>query len=302
MESDVTRTLVTVAQAANVEKTVYAAVAAFFIYDFVITIGDEMELIWPSGFSVTEVLYYAARYTAWLEVIEELAFWYGNLDRRRCQVFGGYHAFSVVFGMVMSQSLIIVRTWAIWNGKRSIKIAFILFCSACLAICAYLSVEWMNNTTFYVTGELSPVLRGCAISNPYIYVYVGWIMFCCSDMTLLALTAVRCWQHLQPGSARLTVSLYRDAFAIFFIVLMLAIANLVVTLTAAEHYQVLLYGVERMLYTILACRMMLNLRANARNTVMPIGAATTGQTIDFNHAALQDQYELSSPNETTICV
>lgn len=301
MESDVIRSSLLVAEAAHIEKTVYAAVAALFIYDFVITLGDEIELIWPSGLSVTEVLYYAARYTAWLEVIEELTFWYGSLDRRGCQVFGGYHAFSVVFGMVMSQSLIIVRTWAIWNGKTSIKIAFVLFCSACFAICAYLSVEWMNHTTFHVTAELSPRLRGCAISDPYIYVYVGWILFCCSDVTLLALTAVRCWQHLQPGSARLTVSLYRDAFAIFFIVLMLAIANLVVTLTAAEHYQVLLYGVERMLYTILACRMMLNLRANARSTVIPLGGATTGQTIDFNHAALRNEYELSSPDQTTIC-
>ncbi|EJD44321.1 hypothetical protein AURDEDRAFT_166702 [Auricularia subglabra TFB-10046 SS5] len=277
----------------------FAASVEEQVYDFVITMGDEIELMWPSGLSITEVLYYAARYTAWLEVIEELIFWFGSLDQRACRIFGGYHAFSVVVGMIMCQcvsnefaghrltvaaALIIVRTWAIWNGKRVIILGFVIFCPAGLAVCSYLSAEWTWKTTFHVMHGLSPSLRGCAISSPYRLVYLGWVLSCACDITF-AFFSIVLGERVDSRAIGAALQLSP----------VLAIANLSVTLAAAERYQVLLYGVERMICTILACRMMLNLRKTARSGGMPIGAATTDQTIDFDHPALQDQYELSSP-------
>lgn len=111
--------------------------------------------------------------------------------------------------------------------------------------------------------------------SPYRLVYVGWAMFCCIDLALIVLTAIKYKQDVCPGASKLTIFLYREALTYFSMMLALAVANLLMFLLAADHLQVLLSGMERMLYTSLSCRIVLHLRAVARAPVMSTDNALT---------------------------
>lgn len=138
--------LTSTVQSAYIYKLVYASQTALFIYDYFLTLGDEIELVWPSGFALAEILFYALRYSAWPEACVELLFYFGLLDEGQCKAVGIYLCFSLAIGMTLGQSIIVLRTWAIWNGQRAVKVCFAVVCFACTATCMYLSVQWAMHT------------------------------------------------------------------------------------------------------------------------------------------------------------
>ncbi|EJD44325.1 hypothetical protein AURDEDRAFT_166706 [Auricularia subglabra TFB-10046 SS5] len=60
------------------------------LYEFLITIQDEVELMWPSGLGLSEALFYAARYSIIPEVSLELLSYFGDLPAQACRIVGAY--------------------------------------------------------------------------------------------------------------------------------------------------------------------------------------------------------------------
>ncbi|EJD44326.1 hypothetical protein AURDEDRAFT_166707 [Auricularia subglabra TFB-10046 SS5] len=87
------------------------------------------------------------------------------------------------------------------------------------------------------------------------------------------------------------------SFVYFSSTLVLAIPNVVIIMVGAEYYQVLLFGMERALYTTLACRIILNLRAAARRAETTVEQEKTNGLIEFNHEGELGQ---SAPNLATV--
>ncbi|EJD44320.1 hypothetical protein AURDEDRAFT_166701 [Auricularia subglabra TFB-10046 SS5] len=276
--------LLVLAESAQVFKFTYACKAALFVYDFLITFGDEVEFIWPSGWGFAQLLYYSARYSAWPEACVELIFYFGNLSEDACRYAAIYQSLSLASGMILGQSIILLRTWAIWNGAWVAKLGFLAFTVVCVALSAYASIAWALNTEFRATGDLSPHLRGCAIAAPYALAYIGWALFAFSDLVLLLLTAIKYKEHFRRGSPRLASSLYRHAFNYFTFSLVLSGVNLLVSLVAANHYQVLLYGIERILYTTLASRIIVRLRQADKAEAMTLDLVSTNVMLNFQIA------------------
>ncbi|EJD44323.1 hypothetical protein AURDEDRAFT_114362 [Auricularia subglabra TFB-10046 SS5] len=284
----------------QVIKVSYICKAALFTYDFVITVVPEANLVWPSGLGLAESLFYAARYSAWPELCAEMLLWFGMLNDKHCRWVGEYLTVSYLLGMLLSQGVIMLRTWAIWNGSFSFKVFFALVGSALAVTCIYLDAEWIIHTRLEAVRDMYPGTRGCMFTAPYRPVWIGWLLFCCNDFALLFLTVIKYKQNFRRGLPRgpkLTVALYRDAFFYFSFMLALAVANLIVSLVAANHYQILLYGMERILYTTLACRIIINLRAAARQPDMTFDMSTM-QNLEFNR---RDDTEMEVLREHTSC-
>ncbi|EJD44300.1 hypothetical protein AURDEDRAFT_166682 [Auricularia subglabra TFB-10046 SS5] len=263
----------------QVIKFTYVCKAALFTYDFVITVVPEANLVWSSGLGLAEGLFYAARYSAWPELCAEMLLWFGMLDDKHCRWVG-----KCLTGALLSQGVIMLRTWAIWNGSFSFKLFFALVGSASAVTYIYLNAEWIIHTRLEAVRDMYPGMRGCMFTASYRPVWIGWLLFCCNDFSLLFLTVIKYTQNRRrglPRNPKLTAALYRDAFFYFSFMLPLAVANLTVSLVATNYYQFLLYGMERILYTTLACRIIINLRAAARKPEMTLDLSTM-QNLEFN--------------------
>ncbi|EJD44324.1 hypothetical protein AURDEDRAFT_185090 [Auricularia subglabra TFB-10046 SS5] len=291
----IVRSWLAATQSLQAEKFVIASKATLIIYDFLLTFGDEVALVWPSGLGFTELLFYVARYSIIPEMVLELLFLFGDLDQKTCRIVGGYLSFSLAFGMLAGQAIVVVRTWALWDGSRLFAAVMIPFGILSLGVGMFVSSEWTTHTEFRRMSTLSPALRGCALSSPYRLVYSGWALLCVNDVALMSLTIVRYRQRYCRGSPRLTSALYRDAFTYFSFTLVLAIGNLCVTVIAAAHYQLLLVGLERAMYTILACCIILNLRAAAQRSNMTLESVATNDVLAFGHE--DGERRLSHPAE-----
>ncbi|EJD44316.1 hypothetical protein AURDEDRAFT_166698 [Auricularia subglabra TFB-10046 SS5] len=164
-----------------------AAKVALFLYDFSLTVFDEAELVWPSCLGATEILFYTARYSAWPEIILEVS---GTAIFLKHD---GIIAVSLAVAAILSQALIVLRTWAIWDGRQTIKVVFGVVCIICLALCVYVIVAYPAH--FVQIGDISPTIRGCTMTTPYRFLYVGLILFSCNDLALIYLTAMRYRKH-----------------------------------------------------------------------------------------------------------
>lgn len=257
----------------NAYAAVFLCNAAIFLYEFLITLSDEVKLIWPSGCGPATILYYASRYTVIPEICVQMIFLFGYLSTPQ---------FSMGIGVILGQGIIVLRTWAIWDGSRTL-----IWCLSSVSVIVvgnhlYLSAEYISKTEVVASSTKLPHARGCSVVTSHNRLYVGWVLLCAYDIVLICLTI---FKYLQERAAKarlggaslgrtapnLTASLYRDAFTYFTLILAFALANLTVTLLVPVQYRMLLYGTERIIYTCLACRIIINLRAAAQK---PISVST----------------------------
>lgn len=173
-----------------------------FVYDYFLTLGDEVKFVWPSNLSLAQVLFYSSRYSMWPETCLELLFYFGCLGDHECRMLSAFLGFSLVIGMFLAQGIVVLRTWALWNGCPATKLAFIIVGTACGAVCAYLIVEWGVHTRYEQISAMTPQVQGCAIMVPYRLVWIGWALFCCNDVALLCMTAIKYKKQCAPAFPR----------------------------------------------------------------------------------------------------
>lgn len=272
--------------ASSIYKAIHACKAALLIYDYLITLDDEAQFMWRARPGITDALFFAARYSAWPETLVEVLFAFGDISSGTCKALSQYQSFSVIIGKMLSQGLIIRRTWAIWDRSRAVRALFAVLGAVSAGVGIYLNVIWASKTRFVSNHAELAGAHGCSIVMPYKLMYVGWLVFCCVDIALLGLTVAKYKrEYFRPGSPRLTASLYRDAFLYFTLMLGFSSLNLLVGLLAPETYRMFLYSIERLIYTSLACRVIVNLRRFAllADTAFSIRRAETDRTLQFAH-------------------
>lgn len=98
-------------QVASVRFNAYEIVslcnATLFLYEWLLTIGDEADLVWPSKWGAATILYYFSRYSVVPEnsVVPEIAlqltFVFGRVEDWVCRMISGYLGFSVCLGIML---------------------------------------------------------------------------------------------------------------------------------------------------------------------------------------------------------
>jgi len=129
--------LVTALSQAKVRTYLRFVSGALLQYDYFLTLGSEISLIWPSQWSVSKVLYFLTRYMAFVDII--MALYYHlkpNLSPDACQTLTVAATWLLVIGIIIAEYILAVRTWAIWNrSKWNGLFLLLLFTSAVAAAC-----------------------------------------------------------------------------------------------------------------------------------------------------------------------
>lgn len=262
----------------------FACNAALFLYEYLITLSDEVELVWSSKWGPATLLYYASRYTIIGEICAQMTFLFGTPGDYSCRVLSGYMIFSQGLGVLLGQGIIVLRTRAIWNDSRAVIWCLVAVAIAFLGTHLYLTVDWISKTQVVASSATHSRARGCDILSSHHGLNLGWILLCIYDVALICLTIIKyCQERAASAQLRsitfrmvptLSNSLYRSSFVYFTIMLAFALGNLLASPLLPGGYRMLLYGTERIIYTSLACRIILDLRTVAQPSV-------TGMSLDL---------------------
>ncbi|KDQ58695.1 hypothetical protein JAAARDRAFT_34537 [Jaapia argillacea MUCL 33604] len=285
-----------VVNAARTLRLCQLSTACAVVYDHLITIDQEVELIWRRRWTLPKFMFLTIRYSSDLIVCYNVATFLneGNLANKSRFIGFTVQGWCSLVPFGASQVIAQLRVLAIYENSRKVTYFLLVgFFAQIIAICTILTLATLH---VQVSDQPVPGLRICAaIYEPH-YFFWFWIPICMFEFILFAFAL---WKgvSLLIGSKdewsrnSLSYIIFRDNVSYFFVVLMACLANTVVWGTLSPASWEISEGFSSAAYSIMGARLMLNLReAYYQPISYAVGTLATAEFASRNLAAAESYY------------
>ncbi|KAJ7855001.1 hypothetical protein B0H14DRAFT_749105 [Mycena olivaceomarginata] len=229
------------------------ASATLFLFDYCLTFFDELRFIWVQRHSTSTILFWVARYAAMASTIVTLcqtpttSLLLANLDT-------GLRSIAIVAAEV----ILAVRTWAIWERKKSILIFLCLVSAAALGGSTIMIVRGINNTHKSLDGDCTVIMN--PRSQAYLIPYVVVIAYETMTMSLSAARILKWRSQITPSTQTpLLDTLWNDGLMYFTWMIALGIVNIIIILHGDVHVRTGGAQLQTSFHSILSTRIILHL-------------------------------------------
>ncbi|KAF9563859.1 hypothetical protein CPC08DRAFT_705780 [Agrocybe pediades] len=269
----------------------YAQIAggALLAYDYLLTFGMEVNLIWKSQWNFIKWLYLFQRYLPFYDVFyvsfqRRLA---PHLSARACEILNYQLGASFMVGYIASETLCSLRIWALWNNDKRFYIIFPAGV-ACIWIPGIYAM-YLNVTE----GKFSDVLPfegflGCLPLPSKSYVVWVWVSLLVYDAISLVFVIIPALDHFRGGvtsQSRLTQVVYRDGVTYYFIIFVFSLLNIIFSVRMKSESRTALATISRTIHCIFASRVLLNMRMTVRGQDVTLNDISSHSRNDIRFAA-----------------
>jgi len=277
--------------------------ATILFWEYLITINYEATLIWTTKMSAVKCLFFFARYIPFIYVPMVLNFALRPfITERECSILYHILCWGIVLGIIASEVILVIRTWAIWERSLKIGILLAIVAVSCIAPSLYSEYAYLKTITFHPNpNALTP---GCGKSKANPIIAVGFVLVIISETFVLILTLVKFIEHYRIAGIRgFFAILYRDGIMFYAYLLVFSLLNLILIASGPHDPAHVLITLQGVLHSCLSTRVLLNLReAQMReHSASGMSQVPTLQHAVFAHTEGSDDLALSdhpfSPNE-----
>lgn len=238
---------------------------ALVAYDTIITMEQEIRLVWRGRWGLPSILYILTRYGTVIQAaVTTVTSTDWNVDMSTCLRLNLFSQWTIPLVMVIVEATLAMRVVALYENRRSMAVGLWTWYLANAGV--MLAMMGLSLEGTYGVPSLAPPTLGCELGGTlsfYWELYVPSLVF---ETTVAALTLFRALQHKRLLSTiPLLHVLVRDGFFYFFIVFALMLLNLVISLTANVLYLGWTPQISICLASVIAVRLFLNLREVAYN-------------------------------------
>ncbi|KZV80617.1 hypothetical protein EXIGLDRAFT_780743 [Exidia glandulosa HHB12029] len=253
-------------------KMLYVIVGVLILCDYVETFADEVELVWTANWRAGKILFIAIRYSIFpllvFDVVNELCYTSDFAEYARGHPWhqprmssaseNNYVTWGIFCGILLTQIVFALRTWAIWSRPRWLTIFMSGLFAITLGAEIYFVAAWYGNISAPTAAVILPSETVGSIAQPIAI----WIVLSVFDAVLMTLTLVKTieqFKYRSSGISFITI-VYQDGILYLLAVLATSMVYLGVALIPNEVSLMLVANVQYKFYTILACRIMLHIR------------------------------------------
>ncbi|KAJ6456159.1 hypothetical protein C8R45DRAFT_1111149 [Mycena sanguinolenta] len=205
------------------------ASAAILVFDYALTFGLEVSLIWRSKWSLPKVLFLLSRYSTVFDV--PLVLYFGItpvISVERCYKLHAAIAWGSVFGIYVAQAILLLRTYALSERRRSVLITFTSIWMASASATIVFIALFVKSSIYLpgITGCFLAVVNRADVVPPYVIV----LMY---DTVIMAYTlylGIKNYRH--SVRTPLLVTLYRDGITYYLFLLIISSLNVFMLLNA----------------------------------------------------------------------
>ncbi|OCH85000.1 hypothetical protein OBBRIDRAFT_347288 [Obba rivulosa] len=258
----------------------YANVAALTVavYDYLVTLDDEISLVWPSRWSYTKALYLFNRYSPFVDAVLAVHSMSSLADPAACAIEYPALTYLYTLGMTVSQTILMVRTYAIWNCNKYILGFHVSLNTGLLIGAVYILNRVLQNVVY---GDVNLMrYEACMPSTSTQAIWPMFVLNMTSEFVVVVLTLIQRYisaYHIRATSPMLRV-LYRDGMLFYFAMLAMSILNLCLMIAGPPAVSPMMQTPLRVIYSTLCTRVLLNLRKAA----LKMDAVTIpGGTVQF---------------------
>ncbi|KAH7907448.1 hypothetical protein BJ138DRAFT_1160132 [Hygrophoropsis aurantiaca] len=244
-------------------KYLGALSATVLIYDYLLTSELEVKYVWKYPWSAVKILYLATRYTPFIDttvmVLYRDLLW--GTSPETCHIAIGAVTWMYVIGMAVAETLLVIRTWAVWGRSRKVAIFLIVHAVVTLSVVCYSTSVYVDSLVF----SYMPLFSGCFGIQASKISYVNWSLFMVAESVYLGMMLGKAYPLYKQGRdlSGLYRMLLKDGIAFYIVLFTLSAINLVVVLTQAGILSTILSTPIRVIHAILATRMVYHIRETA---------------------------------------
>ncbi|KAI0061164.1 hypothetical protein BV25DRAFT_1827037 [Artomyces pyxidatus] len=265
--------------AAVVSQQVQVATLALFTYDWLILLGDEVTLVWPSRWTIPKVLFLLSRYLPFIDLSVNLIHCLGitKLSPAACSFTFDFISWSMTLGMALSEVVMILRVHAIY--ERSKRVLYSLGSLWVILTGTAFFFIYLSTRSQKFLPSSGSTLYGCRpepsrFSNMTLMVSFASLLLMETVIVVLTLgNAYARWNsRYHSESLGLTFkTLYLDGILFFILLLSFGYLNIFFPLIhinqALEHVFI---APMRAFHGLFSCRMLINIRRiGAKRGMLP---------------------------------
>jgi len=275
---------------ADARLTNYFAVASFVwvLYDHLITLEEEVELIWKGERSFPNLLYLANRYYTLITFSIIIGFMFSESNSNTtCRVFLQFERVLATILVVNVDLILAFRVWVLYERRRRL----LYFFAVCLLLEMLTMLVMLSVPVKYLNGftHVGDILPGCNLLDPamkgfYSFYNIPPIVM---SFVIFVLTLYKCGTvlHREKTLDLPIVSLFlRDGILWFFAILLVGTAQIVLWARATSTVSQVLILPYLAVHSVGAARVLLNIKSllaafkAARESVGAEGQALLGST------------------------
>ncbi|KAF9556456.1 hypothetical protein CPC08DRAFT_93203 [Agrocybe pediades] len=259
------------------ERYAHLSAGSIIIFDYVITMGQEMDFIWAERWSVVKVLFLINRYYGLASVIfDSYGILFLSIGPNVSQRFPVWQAVTDIVINIIAQGILQLRIYALYpDNKFFLSLMLALFIASWSATSALMIIALLQER-IRVQAPTSTFIHDqfCSITTVVKFDGSIWIPMFLFEVFLCALVVIKGYHarrkpfgpfSFHKSCQRLGDILYRDSIIYFAAIGCTHITCLIMWTTAsATHLSTIPIGYAIAVPCVLANRLVLNLRAAGR--------------------------------------
>ncbi|KAJ7076039.1 hypothetical protein B0H15DRAFT_865243 [Mycena belliarum] len=228
------------------------ACITILVYDLACTIDQEVLYVWPRPWSMSTALFLLNRYLPFVDTLLSLSAKFSRLSPEDCLARNIAIGWLSALGIMLSEVILMLRTYAIWERKHSVRI---FLCA--LAVASFLPValflHFETNTLRYTATDGV----GCLLSHAGSILIFGYLGIMISETAIAVLTAIKAYRDLRRSRVPWVQKLYQDGMLFYVYLLTISVANVLVPIMAPPMFANWLATPQRVLHSVLCSRVLL---------------------------------------------
>lgn len=183
-----------------------------------------------------------------------------------CKISFELNVWLFVLGLGLGEMILSIRTWAVWNRDKKLGVFLLILWPICwgggFAICAL-----FNKSIRFDPSPMAP-FRGCYSTDGSEIIFIAWIILLVYDTMNLVLISIPAYRSYRlGGSSQFVRTVYTDGIVYYIYLFALSALNIAVVVVLPRDLVTLLSMMERVLHSVLTCRVVLHIHAVSSRTM-----------------------------------
>ncbi|KAJ3510645.1 hypothetical protein NLJ89_g4555 [Agrocybe chaxingu] len=242
------------------------AATVIFLWDYLLTVGMEVEHIWPGRWTVVKVIFLIQRYVPFFDIM-----WFGmhvsfgsNMSEATCYRLNDVGKPLGMIGLLASEIVLCFRVWAVWNRNKVMTFVLPILFAGCWVPPIVFLVIFTKSVVF---TEIAPPFLGCVVLSADQIIALSWVFLVIWDALILMLMLVPALKALKySGHTALFRTVYGEGIIYYFYLFVISLVNLLLNRNASIDvpYRFLAVAMLRSLHAVLTSRALLHIRAQIK--------------------------------------
>ncbi|KZT51831.1 hypothetical protein CALCODRAFT_487585 [Calocera cornea HHB12733] len=241
---------------ANAFATSYIEAAAMtaLVYDHLLTLSREVELIWKSSFSLVKLLFLINRYSV-----------LGVMLMQTCcrNLFFAVSVWQLVSAGGISPFLLFLRVWSIYGRTRTVQVVVGGLCAAnflAILVTASVNIWALLGNVYY-----APQVDRCVCTERPPWMWTVWVAPLLYETVIFGMIAYKTWAHMREDvHTPIITTLWRDGILYYTVLVAVRVYTILAWLVAPPSLFFMAIYLMLATITTMASRTILHLRAAAR--------------------------------------